>query len=420
MAQVGKKHRIEKAEVEAEEDEPEVEEEDDEEDQAEPAVKKARKETVAAQPPKEPLEEKEEEFNQAFLRGPTAYKLLYKLYTGNVGRHRTKNTWRTAVVSGKNYWSKCFSDSTYGSKEAAFEAADMWRKEVCDREGLSRLIQEPVLTPEQIQYTIGFGEADGCIRIDKTGEVKITFTQCCESGKPPVLLQLARWWGGRWVSFDPKTVPKEKQHKYDHNKRKAWQLIFSNYDCVPLLRAWVANGIIKSGQAKIALAYMEYHYSTGKVHIRGKDPVREKAIADIKELKKLESYQALDVSGFAARLTAPYMAGFFDGDGMVRWNAQRNQVVVKITQASCWNLCYLMRDNFCGPDSRVYDSQKGEVDMWGKCAVTFLKRVKPYCVAKLDQLKLAIRAHTLYDESRYEHAKEIEGIFDKLKMLKRQ
>lgn len=104
-----------------------------------------------------------------------------------------------------------------------------------------------------------------------------------------------------------------------------------------------------------------------------------------------------------ARITPQWLAGFFDGDGHVGISRYKStggkyylRLKVKFTGKDCTTLSLIgsMYGFESGPyfkNSPKYKSEVYELDMGGKKAAEFLRKIKDYVVIRRKQVELALQ-----------------------------
>ncbi len=148
------------------------------------------------------------------------------------------------------------------------------------------------IIPEDVkQYCAGVIDGDGSIGYTKNS-ASVQISQSYDSGFPPVLLFIKRYYGGSILGYD------SKNSKW----RKKWLLYNSSREILEMIEKYC---ILKSNQASLVLNLIDTN-----------DTIEQKRLKDeIIETHKTENYQKRELD-FSTMCPA-YIAGLFDAEGCV-------------------------------------------------------------------------------------------------------
>jgi hypothetical protein len=175
-----------------------------------------------------------------------------------------------------------------------------------------------------------------------------------------------------------------KEEKY----RDSTTLLVCSRNLIPLVHACKEHIVLKKQAADI------FWNAIMKTVARNSHATKEqskKLSVAVKKTHEQKSYhkQAID----STKITKPYLAGLFDGDGNV--GIYQHKVVVRITQRSSPMLLVeiqkLYPESTLGPDDIFFQRDS---------RLKFLNDVQPYCVVKHRQVVLAIEILKLQSAER--------------------
>lgn len=289
--------------------------------------------------------------------------------------------------------SKRFTISQFSSQELCRAAAEQYLKENCKKE----FIYESTLTNEEKQYAAGLIDGDGCI-LGSDQTFRIMFTQASNSGPPPVI---------QWLKTRYAGLVRLKKKRTD-TTRDVYVIIWNGTKAIPLLHDLSIHAVIKQNQAIWALTFLKHYF-----HMPCSEPYisREELNKKLKAAKGI-GYENVFVSNTDTRITAAYVAGFFDAEGCVH-AGKRSTIEVSLCQRYCTTIITAVNYKFgTKVDTKGVSSRKGVnekcMHLSGINATNFLLIIKPFAIAKKDQITNALQLQK-FCKVNYRHRDETDA-----------
>lgn len=170
------------------------------------------------------------------------------------------------------------------------------------------------------------------------------FSQSRDSGEPPVLQRIKKYYGGTINESSRKRV----------NSRTEYTLVLPHSTMPTFLEHMCLHGIIKKPQAIVALNWLKGEISDTC------------AMEEIFRLKT-QYYQIVDIP--KERFTPASMAGIFEAEGCVRM--KDGSVSVAIAQKQCINYLNAMKEVTGGAVIH------GQLVLHADTAISFLRKIQP-------------------------------------------
>jgi hypothetical protein len=273
-------------------------------------------------------------------------------------------------------FSRTFSEVKYGSVDMARVAAEAYRREVSDRQGLTvtrpslvgfwEMIKDlGFLHTEDVsdEYVGGIMDGDGCISIDKRYQLQVCIGQSCNQESPLVIEYLNHRFGNRIDSHE----------RININTRKVHRITLTGENARIILNCMRATCALKKDQAEIAMDFLDGRLS------------KSEAYAYLLQAKELKVYKTVEID--RSRLTLPYIAGLFDAEGCVQ--IAHTGLQINLAQKQSPRILYALAEMF--PGGRVGDHE-GKVTWCAEGATRFLKSIEPFLVHKRSQVLCALKA----------------------------
>ena len=298
--------------------------------------------------------------------------------------------------------SKMFEYTDEKNQASQKQAAWKFVNETSEALKLTRPAMKYHVSHEKCEYIASFCDGDGMITIRKNSATAVValYQSSGNDAAPPVLIEIQRLLGGALLCG--------KMRK----SKPEWRLLWQGAHCRPMLELMVKFGVVKKPQARIALDVLN------KVEELGAGKV--KPIAERKQIALLKKQtEALKIS--ANQLTIPYVAGLFDAEGYVGFQASSNRWMLKIAQLTCSPLLHALQTYY----NAGYVDPTGAVCWNAKPKqLEILSQIRPYLIVKAEQADLAItnlkKDQVRQKQKRREHQLlEDDEIEKKCKALKR-
>jgi hypothetical protein len=310
--------------------------------------------------------------NEQTVGGTTNETRERKVYIGSI-REYNKNGWRVEISTK----SKVFNWKKFGGKDKAREAAVDWKRRTNDELQLTKIETIPLAQIEQPsdekqQYISGFFDGDGSVVCTRS-KLAVIFGQSRNSGIPPVLTWIQKYYGGsiRQQTKKKSAIGKHRD-AYVLQLNKRGQLRF-------LLPMLTDNCTLKQPQVSAALSLLK-KIPDGRVD--GSANRSPFLVLDSKLKSQKTEYHSVAID--PKKLTPAYLAGLTDADGSV-W--MDDTLHLSITKPSCPNLLDAIK--ITRGNGTVLGNQK-YYQCRGDNAKAFIRDILPYSIVKKDQLELAL------------------------------
>lgn len=239
---------------------------------------------------------------------------------------------------------------------------------------------------EFAQYAVGFGDGDGCIKLTKNGGVAVTFVQASNSGPPAVLRAIQTAYGG--------TIGLSKRGDGAEVRDVSCMYESASSACL------VLRVLYRAKSRSIMYAFGPQIQSWCKYFMRAKRSTdarkRHKRIQQGRRLKLKNEYQKIVID--QDKVAPAYVAGLFDAEGCAFQESGVN-LCVTVAQTIDTNILRAINEAF-GDENSVYANQAA---FHGFKALRFLQIIRPYCIAKADQIDLVLKTLVPRGKKRYLH-----------------
>lgn len=300
-------------------------------------------------------------------------------------------------------WHCCFQNEDGTQRRVAFPGNDghamaqKYQMEESDRSGLTRRYSFPIPCTKTQEYLSGFFDGDGCISVTSGGGLSVIIGQSSVDAKSPTILcELQKYFGGTVKMVSDWTPTEKPMYHLQISGALAHRLIemVSNY------------GIVKRPQADLVMKSIVTERDSCGFQLKYDDS--HALCADLKRAKKEYHSISIDIS----RITVPWIAGFADAEGSVRW---ANTTRFQWTQSSCPRLLTCMQRVIGGT------VDKETVAVYGPSAIKWMRKLRPYLIVKKPQIELILAYHKIVEKrkKRGERKRSSEEV-EKMKELRSQ